>query len=953
MADAGSTVIVSKFDITSGDLVHSNETSQFTVSGKIKGKTAAGSSALFVAVDQDKSGGSRVYRMDTDLLTFREAFAPGVPMQPPAFPLEISPAARWWTFNGKLFDIPLESNKGWNHSRMNSAEPVREFQTYFLTFHPKLDLVCGLNFFRTSEITLRKLSDATEVKSFHVSRNMFGYEGSQQLSNNLVYTLWNAQHQAVVAGPQTFIVMNLEQLQVPDERVMLIETPHLATTAMGQDVNLQIETFPVTSEQVVFTKTSGPAGLTISKNGRLEWTPGTSEVGKHTIKVKATAGDLTDEVEFLARVTRPEFKLDGVILSLQVNPAQTQALVACALPEKPGDDRHLSVFEEFGRKERDIISRLFLLDLETMQILVERELKEAAACICLTDEAAFVGHSNGGKLYRLKLGDLSEDERKFLGGPPSAIWRLNNNILYVATNNGGVGVKADDMSLVPMPGGKMTPEYYDPYRNAHIQSESFLQIAQDRFTIRGVVIDEQSNVQMITPFAFDNQIPYIFEARHDNDRLGEFLAAMSGGVHRDITPSPSYPQPWDRMTNYTGLFDVNGRQIANWLGASKILLSRPLAAVVQLVDKDHPDRDRFYYDDFNREGELSLELRDLVEGRTVSRFPLATVKYERASRAIGQNSMHIADIGDYMLVAYDNTMYKLEIRTKDLVDLKEPLTFIKKVHPRTVPVGEVVQIPLKARGGDGEITYRLSSNNDGLSIDAATGVLSVDTNGLWKNWLDKEEFERSYTTRFDSGDGFATAQESYEAVFGTSTGEIPFRVPFEVVASDSQGMSTKMSNQLVVLAPMADWDTLVKAREEEWERQRALAEAERARRAAERAKEKAREPGSASSAEITALAEVIDDSLTQIGVLSEQLDEMQVAVTETGESSHSNGEVSPTLKSKLDNVDQQLTELQALLAESERSASNQLIYMLVLFVVVTLIAVGTGAGIAILRRRRS
>ena len=373
---------------------------------------------------------------------------------------------------------------------------------------------------------------------------------------------------------------------------------------------------------------------------------------------------------------------------------------------------------------------------------------------------------------------------------------------------------------------------------------------------------------------------------------------------------------------------------------------------MQLVDEENPDRDFYYSDDFNREGELSLELRDLVEGRTVSRYPLAFVKYQRASQAIGQNAMHIAEAGDHILVGYGNTIYKLKLNPEEVADLKEPLTINKEIQPRTATVGEVVQIPVTARGGEGDITFRLTQDVDGLSIDAASGVLSIDTTKLWRNWLATDDYERTYLTRFDRDDGLSAAQESYENVFGESIEEIPFRVPFEVVAADSQGMSTRLSNQLVVLAPMAEWNALIKAREEEWERERARAAAERERLAAERAKAKAMEPGSASSAEISAVGDVIDDSLGQIAALSEQLKEMQAVLDDAKESSRADGEVSPAIQAKLDDVDEQLGEIQASLTERDQSNSNQVLFLLVLFVVVTVLAVAGGAIIAMIRRSK-
>ncbi len=951
LSGSGGNVAISKFNANDGTLVHENETEVTAPREAVKGKSAAGNSALFVVVNQNQSSLSRVYRLDPEKLTLTEAFAPGVDMQPPAFPLEISPSSRWWTYGGKLYDVSAKSS-GNGYRGVPAFQSERDFETSSVTFHPKLDLVCGLDLYRC-KISLRRFSDAELLSTVPFSRSTFDYQGSQELDHQLVFTLWNGTKRAVVAGPQTFIVMNLEELEVPSTGVVLIEQPAPVNAMMGQAIDIQLEIGSESeSGEVTFSKVAGPDGLVVSDDGRLKWQPSDKDVGKHKIKIKATVGDASDEVEFVAQISRPEFILNGVIVDFAVNPAGTVALAGCAARSDTIDERGFSPFDVIRYSDDDPIDRLFLLDLQTMQILAEKKLNEAAACVLLTNEAVFVGHTNGSKVYRLSLDDLSELKRVFISAPPKAFAQLNDDTLFVTTTKGGVGLSSEELAEVPLPGQDGDLDYFESYQNSQGHYMTFREIAPDRFTLGSFVIDSQASIQMVTQYAFDSRIPFVYEIRRNSDYIGRILSAMSGDNDGSIGASPGYPQPWDRMANGTGVYDVTGKQISSWSGAGRILVDRPLSAVVQIEITDERTRESFdyYHGDNSRRGNLSLEIRDLVDGRTIGSYPLANVSYYTAAQAIAQKAMHIDEAGDQLIVAYDNRVFNVDLPADELADVKEPLMFAKEIRPLTAPVGEVVEIPIKTTGGQGKISYQLTLAQFGVSIDADTGVLSVDTETIWKDWLTTDDYDRAYASNYSFREGFDGAQASYAEIFGEETTEIPFRVPFEITATDEQGMSTRLSNQLVMLAPMAEWDAMVEATKEEMERERERAEEERRRMIAEREKEKANEPGSASSAEIAALADAIKDSLTKISDMSEQIGEMQAAVDEAKQATGSQ-QVSPQLQSKLDAVDQQLDRIQSTLDDNERDAAAQNFNSLVLFVIFSVVAMAGGAGFALMRRK--
>ncbi len=63
------------------------------------------------------------------------------------------------------------------------------------------------------------------------------------------------------------------------------------TVGLGQNYVSRVVGVDQLNRPLTWTKTSGPAGLTVSENGDLNWTPGASDLGQQTVELSATSVD--------------------------------------------------------------------------------------------------------------------------------------------------------------------------------------------------------------------------------------------------------------------------------------------------------------------------------------------------------------------------------------------------------------------------------------------------------------------------------------------------------------------------------------------------------------------------------------------------------------------------------------------------------------------------------------
>ncbi|SNB46427.1 DUF2341 domain-containing protein [Geobacter sp. DSM 9736] len=75
------------------------------------------------------------------------------------------------------------------------------------------------------------------------------------------------------------------------------------TAVENHPLSYQISAADPDGDEVIYSLTSAPSGMTISPSGFISWTPGSSDIGPHEIIVKVTDGNLDDSGSFSVNVS--------------------------------------------------------------------------------------------------------------------------------------------------------------------------------------------------------------------------------------------------------------------------------------------------------------------------------------------------------------------------------------------------------------------------------------------------------------------------------------------------------------------------------------------------------------------------------------------------------------------------------------------------------------------------
>ena len=121
-------------------------------------------------------------------------------------------------------------------------------------------------------------------------------------------------------------------------------------------------------------------------------------------------------------------------------------------------------------------------------------------------------------------------------------------------------------------------------------------------------------------------------------------------------------------------------------------------------------------------------------------------------------------------------------------------------------------IDLKAIGGKGKLNYRLVTEFAGLSVDSKTGVVTVDTPALWKDYLDATvgpgSVDRSSSR--SSRDKQAAIKKQVEDLLGEplTRGKFALTVPIQLAVTDDEAQQDQISFYAIVLGDKIELNKL-------------------------------------------------------------------------------------------------------------------------------------------------
>jgi hypothetical protein len=683
-------------------------------------------------------------------------------------------------------------------------------------------------------------------------------------------------------------LVDLQRLKKPLSAAFVLKAPLQAQAEVGQPWQVQLDmTHPDARKGARLKLENAPPGMTVDENWMLRWAPGANSVGTHVVQLLASAPERQDQQTLAVTVRYPGLQLPLLAQMLAVDPAGRYLAIAGVKPTPATDEDH---FARQGREPAP--TELALIDLKRQRLIARRTIEQGVRRLHVDDRAVYFAPLEGPAFHTLKLTDLANDKRIFTTGPVEYFQGLPAGLLLVATREALLCYRTDSFERAAVPAlyridAADAAQRFDPLR-ARLAGRVFPdrgeadQRPQDwmgggagglAVFCQGVILNDQTGAVQMTSGG----------SLMAGDRFEQLLA-------RDREDGlASSPELWGRIASNQGLATASGRQLVTWEPAPSLILRKyPVLATAVVTMQERREV-----------AELTCRLlfRELVEG--VPREPLVLTQrsldsgFERfMRRQMGQPL--IADALDHVAVALDDQLFLIPLEKAQLSRFAEPLHFDPRQDPLQAEVGDVVEVKFKARGGQGGIRYSLPSRAPGLSIDAKSGTVRVDSAEVWKGF--KERMAQVGLHVDDELEAhFKACRDDYRQLFGAKTEQLPLRVRLSVAAEDEHGQAAEVSSFLTLLGPSDEVTQAVAEAKLQTEKEYA------AQRAAAAKRELANRAGAGNEAVVQQLNQLIDAQRT--------------AAEKTSETEH-----------KLSQLDQQLkTIAQKIAPPAEPAVDNKLL----------------------------
>lgn len=921
---------------------------------------AMSSDGGFIIVDagERSTGPAALMSVDEDALVFRNVYrhleADGQ--------VVAAPFGRFWTVGADLYPVDFgpetAARLGLIDRTYGELKPLRQFAGSVVAVHPTDDLAASITTEnRSVAVVLQTFSKAIELKTAPLCSTSDYYppREKRQLIDNPNLQFAKTEPYLLIGYGRFAAVLDWKKLGVTTHPLLVLSVPTQVTVVAGEPLQLPLE---VTSPGLSpgFTKVDGPEAARIDK-GALVWTPSENDVGTHRAKLRAEVDGRSDEAEVLIRVVRPGLNL-GFLAQMLVSDTAGKRVVVAGYASGGDDDR--------GHRPVD---QLALIDVEQQAIVAQKQFEKGIAAIAIDSQAVYMAPTEGNVVHALSLDDLSYQQRAFVEARVTSMALLPPNRLVVATARKLFCFATDKLKKVSWPFDAVDTEYRvsDFYmNNFHYQQvKSPAERLNDGTLVENIVFDRESgDIQLIVPR--DSQMIDVTAPVDEDDWRPRPMQA-----HRRA--GPWQPHLWNRRVANDGLYGRGEGPLARWNHGAAVLLHRhPLAASVAVryaKGGGSPDGLDMMRDEPQGPLQLVLELRELLEGAT--RHTLVLAEHQRfTDRFRRQEDFNrqplVADCGDTVVVGHTDKLYVVDFDVEKLGELREPLRFTNRQSTLSAKAGEEAKLTFTATGGAGTIRYKLTGVSPGLTLDAETGELTVDTTVFSARlealirqrlmWHEGTEELKQY---------LAAGLAEYEQVFGAKTEDIPLRIQFGLQAVDQQGLTADLASQLIVMTPREKYTELVGKVQGEIDQRRAEAIAERQRQQdeADRARDAQRAQNAAPAGDNSQLIMQLTETIQANNEISGRLDRIdrQVASLDEGivEMRAAVGKISQQLSDQSDanaadnEIGEQVAELDALqedlrsLGETASSQSSSL--KLVLTAQLVMFAIFAALFVVVLR----
>ena len=570
-------------------------------------------------------------------------------------------------------------------------------------------------------------------------------------------------------GEQRVTVIPLALFDLPAEPFLYADLDGAGDLTIGQKWSAKVAP---RSDGVAVEVSSADEGVKLAGN-QLQWTPGDGDVGPKSITLRLSSGKLErlQRVDLIVR--RPGLALPIVPRQVHASPdgRRILALAPHRDPAARGQQQPQEPAPGQGR------TRAVLVDTGAMSIVADRVIpadvrlegqREGSFTTTVDDERAYLPLTSADAMLVVSMKDLSDVKRVFTPGRPTAMRSAAGN-LYVSIHE-----RPTQLYALPAvePASTVKP---DGHAEVHVPVWT-----GDHWFFRGLlygpdlrepVMIVRSGLRALPPWAGANDGDY----------------PWSRG-------QPPVPMPWGvRLEGRQQLVRSSGQRIANLSGRDAVLLADVPAVAILLTQQT------------NTGSRAEVVLSDLVLGSLSQPFVLSD-EPRRAGVDGGQHdamSLLLApQAGGSLFAVVGDRLYVLRIDPFKSLGLPEPVW----IEPRpkvAANAGGVVTVGHAAHGGKPPLTFALAGEREGITIDAKTGVVTIDPAALktlhpvFGSIANDFQHDQATRQKLQPAQAYAAYAKVYGPLFESVAGRkplgVPIAVPIVVKAIDAEQQESRLA----------------------------------------------------------------------------------------------------------------------------------------------------------------
>jgi hypothetical protein len=569
-------------------------------------------------------------------------------------------------------------------------------------------------------------------------------------------------------GNTAYVVAIAEVLAATPHRLAIVGTPPLKVI---MDQSRRLRLVVADGGAATWTIPSAPAFVKL-RGSELLISPTAANLGHYDVAVKATRDDSSDTVTISLDVGVPVLELGFHIQGMALNPAGKAAIVwGRNKPQRPGYDP----------AEASEPTQFALVDLDELKVLARQVVKAGIQLAALDDKYIYMALASGNVLYRLDRSDLSSRKRLFVNGQP-----LRMEIL--PDGNLAIRVSASQ-----------------PFNSVEVYDRETLVPNAKHFARKDSTIGLQDS-PVIAERGPDGTLIFnekIVDAATGEMRCATEFNALPALADAVVTERHSLPGRdaraaiWARRLSGTTLISVQGSRIAEIRGSGEISSFDPLAACVRSEQN-------------GGEVKTVLEFREIKAGEIISQVDLGL-----SPRGQGMPESFNSFLHPVLQMTKDKVVYRDGSRLvvcPIFGEVKKKAAFPLALKIPKVPVASVensVKLQFAVYDVQERPTYSLTKEYEGLSIDAAQGMVTIDLPKIWKAYLANGGRLRNHNGSYATN---AATPPDMRAIFERLTGtplpagKMAFRLPLRVAVTNDSGESDELRISLIVTAPKADVD---------------------------------------------------------------------------------------------------------------------------------------------------